>query len=39
MNYISTNFENEVKTHTDYRDVSFYEDNSKIQKVDLQANL
>jgi len=37
MNYISTKFENEVKTHTDYRDVSFYEDNSKIQKVDLQA--
>ena len=37
MNYIANNFNHEVKTHKDYTDVSFYEDNSKITKVDLQA--
>ena len=37
MNYIANNFNHEVKTHRDYTDVSFYEDNSKITKVDLQA--
>ena len=37
MNYIVNDFNHEVKTHRDYTDVSFYEDNSKITKVDLQA--
>ena len=37
MNYIVNDFNHEVKTHKDYTDVSFYEDNSKITKVDLQA--
>jgi len=37
MNYIVNDFNHEVKTHKDFRDVSFYEDNSKITKVDLQA--
>ena len=35
MNYIANNFNHEVKTHRDYTDVSFYEDNSKI-KINLQ---
>ena len=26
-----------VSTHRDYRDISFYEDNSKIEKVNLLA--
>ena len=33
MNYIANNFNHEVKTHKDYTDVSFYEDNSKIKKI------
>ena len=37
MNYIANNFNHEVKTHKDYTDVSFYEDNSKITKVELDA--
>ena len=37
MNYIANNFNHEVKTHRDYTDVSFYEDNSKIKKVELDA--
>ncbi len=40
MNYIEKpfdNFNSEVKTHKDYTDVSFYEDNSTITKIDLQA--
>jgi len=37
MNYIVNDFNHEVRTHKDFRDVSFYEDNSKITKVDLQA--
>ena len=37
MNYIVNDFNHEVKTHRDFKDVSFYEDNSKITKVDLQA--
>ena len=37
MNYIANNFNHEVKTHRDYTDVSFYEDNSKITKVELDA--
>ena len=37
MNYIANNFNHEVKTHKDYTDVSFYEDNSKIKKVELDA--
>ena len=37
MNYIVNDFNYEVKTHKDFQDVSFYEDNSKITKVDLQA--
>ena len=42
MNYIdnitlANGFNHEVKTHRDYTDVSFYEDNSKITKIDLQA--
>ena len=28
----------EVKTHRDYTDVSFYEDNSKITKVDIECS-
>ena len=39
MNYIVNDFNHEVKTHRDFQDVSFYEDNSKITKVDLQAML
>ena len=37
MNYIANDFNHEVKTHKDYTDVSFYEDNSKIKKVELDA--
>ena len=37
MNYINQDFAKEVNTHRDYTDVSFYEDNSKIEKVDLDA--
>ena len=37
MNYIANNFNHEVKPHKDYTDVSFYEDNSKITKVELDA--
>ena len=37
MNYIANNFNHEVKTHRDYTDVSFYEDNSKITKVDIEC--
>ena len=37
MNYIVNDFNHEVKTHRDYTDVSFYEDNSKITKVELDA--
>ena len=37
MNYIANNFNHEVNTHRDYTDVSFYEDNSKITKVELDA--
>ena len=36
MNYIANNFNHEVKTHRDYTDVSFYEDNSK--KLDEKVN-
>ena len=39
MNYINQNFTKEVNTHRDYTDVSFYEDNSKIAKVNLQAEI
>ena len=39
MNYINQNFTKEVNTHRDYNDVSFYEDNSKIAKVNLQAEI
>ena len=39
MNYINQNFTKEVNTHRDYTDVSFYEDNSKITKVNLQAEI
>ena len=39
MNYIANNFNHEVKTHKDYTDVSFYEDNSKIKKVELTAEI
>ena len=28
-----------VSTHRDYRDISFYEDNSKITKVNLTAEI
>ena len=28
-----------VSTHRDYRDISFYEDNSKIEKVNLLAEI
>ena len=37
MNYINQNFTKEVNTHRDYADVSFYENNSKITKVELDA--
>ena len=37
MNYIANDFNHEVKTHRDFQDVSFYEDNSKITKVELDA--
>lgn len=30
---------NTVSTHRDYRDISFYEDNSKITKVNLTADI
>ena len=30
---------NTVSTHRDYRDISFYEDNSKIEKVNLLAEI
>ena len=39
MNYINQNFTKEVNTHRDYTDVSFYEDNSKITKVNLTAEV
>ena len=39
MNYINQDFTKEVNTHRDYTDVSFYEDNSKITKVNLQAEI
>ena len=39
MNYINQNFTKEVNTHKDYTDVSFYEDNSKITKVNLTAEI
>ena len=37
MNYIVNDFNHEVKTHKDFQDVSFYEDNSKITKVDIEC--
>ena len=37
MNYIANDFNHEVNTHRDYTDVSFYEDNSKITKVDIEC--